>query len=95
MKFHHEEIQIMSDIQQQANIKSELVSDLTHTIASFLEWAETQKGLRLCAPFQAQKAHVSREQLLLEFFGIDMAMLESNVWQIADNSHQARVHYSN
>lgn len=85
----------MSDIQHQANIQSEFVSDLSHTIASFLEWAEKQKGLRLCSPCQTQKSHVSKEQLLLEFFGIDLAMLESNAWQIADHSHQARVRYSN
>ncbi|HUX65167.1 hypothetical protein [Sulfuricella sp.] len=71
----------MSDTKYPLNNKFERVSDLTHTIASFLEWAEQQKGLSLCEPYKPQypwymPIHTSKEQLLLEFFGIDLAALE-------------------
>jgi len=41
----------MSDTQYPLNNKLERVSDLTHAIASFLEWAEKQKKLSLCEPY--------------------------------------------
>ena len=71
----------MSDTKYPLNNKFEHVSDLTHAIASFLEWAEKQKGLRLCEPYKPQYSwyipvYTSKEQLLLEFFGIDLAALE-------------------
>ena len=72
----------MSDTQYPLNNKLERVSDLTHAIASFLEWAEKRKGLSLCEPYKPQYSwyvpiHISKEQLLLEFFGIDLAELEN------------------
>lgn len=76
-----EGIQIMSDTQYPLSDKFERVSDLAHAIASFLEWAETQKGLSLCEPYKPQYSwyvpiFTSKEQLLLEFFGIDLTALE-------------------
>lgn len=71
----------MSDTKYPLNNKFERISDLTHTIASFLEWAEKQKGFSLCEPYKPQNSwyipiHASKEQLLLEFFGINLAALE-------------------
>jgi len=77
----------MSGSKYPLNNKFERVSDLTHTIASFLEWAETRKGLSLCEPYKPQYSwytpiHTSKEQLLLEFFGIDLAALEGEKRQM-------------
>jgi len=71
----------MSNTKYPLTNEFERVSDLTHAIASFLEWAEEQKGLSLCEPYKPQYSwyvpvHTSKEQLLLEFFGIDLAALE-------------------
>jgi hypothetical protein len=79
----------MSDTKYPLNNKFEHVSDLTHAIASFLEWAENQKGLSLCEPYKPQYSwyiptHASKEQLLLEFFGIDLAALEREKRQMVD-----------
>ncbi|GAO35374.1 hypothetical protein SCT_0760 [Sulfuricella sp. T08] len=79
----------MSDTQYPLNIKLERVSDLTHAIANFLEWAEKQKGLRLCEAYKPQYSwfvpiHTSKEQLLLEFFDINPAELEIEKKQMTD-----------
>ena len=79
----------MSDIQYPLSNKLERVSDLTHAIANFLEWAEKQKGLRLCEPYKPQYSwfvpvHASKEQLLLEFFDINLSALESEKKQMAN-----------
>ena len=79
----------MSDTQYPLNNKFERVSDLKHAIASFLEWAEKQKGLSLCEPYKPQYSwyipiHASKEQLLLEFFGIDLAALEREKRQMSN-----------
>jgi len=79
----------MSDTQYPLNNEFDRVSDLTHAISSFLEWAEEQKGLRLCEPYKPQYSwfvpiHSSKEQLLLEFFGIDLTALEREKKQMAD-----------
>ena len=77
----------MPDTRYPLNNKFERVSDLTHTIASFLEWAEKQKGLSLCEPYKPQYSwyipiNTSKEQLLLEFFGIDLAAMEREKMQM-------------
>jgi hypothetical protein len=79
----------MSDTKYPLNHKLERVSDLTHAIASFLEWAEKQKKLSLCEPYKPQYSwfiptHASKEQLLLEFFDIDLAALEREKKQMVD-----------
>lgn len=84
----------MSDTKYPLNNKFERVSDLTHTIASFLEWAEKQKGLSLCEPYKPQYSwympiHTSKEQLLLEFFGIDLAALEREKKQMINECVKA------
>lgn len=80
----------MSDTKYPLNNKFERVSDLTHAIASFLEWAEKQKGLSLCEPYKPQYSwftpiHTGKEQLLLEFFGIDLAELEKEKREMLDD----------
>lgn len=84
----------MPNIQYPLNSKVELVADLSHTIAKFLEWAEKQKGLSLCEPYKPQYSwyvpiHASKEKLLLEFFGIDLAALESEKRQMVDERVRA------
>ena len=84
----------MSDTKYPLNHEFERVSDLTHAIANFLEWAEEQKGLRLCEPYKPQYSwfvpiHNSKEQLLLEFFGIDLTALEREKKQMIDESMKA------
>jgi len=79
----------MSDTQYPLNNKLERVSDLTHAIASFLEWAEKQKKLSLCEPYKPQYSWYvpilsSKEQLLMEYFGIDLAALEREKKQMND-----------
>lgn len=74
--------------------KFDRVSDMTHAIASFLDWAENQKGMRLCESYKPQYAwyvpsHSSREKLLLEFFGIDLAKLESEKRQMMEERKKA------
>lgn len=71
----------MSDNKYPLSNKFERVSDLILAIANFLEWAEKQKGLSLCEPYKPQYSwyvpiHTSKEQLLLDFFGIDLAALD-------------------
>lgn len=85
----------MSDIQYPLTNKFERVSDLTHAITSFLEWAEEQKGLTLCEPYKPQYSwfvpiHSSKEQLLLEFFGIDLAALEREKNQMIGEHMQVK-----
>lgn len=70
------------------------VSDLTHTIASFLEWTEQKKGLCLCEPYKPQYAwyvpiHASREKLLMEFFDIDLSALENEKRQMVEERSKA------
>lgn len=76
------------------NQKFDRVYDLTHAIASFLEWAEKEKDLSLCEPYKPQYAwfvpsNASREKLLLEFFGIDLAELERERRQMLDEQKKA------
>ena len=52
----------MPDIKYPLNNKFERVSDLTHAIASFLEWAEEKKGLILCEPYKPQYSWYSPYQ---------------------------------
>lgn len=71
----------MSDTQYPLTNKFEHVSDLTHAITNFLEWAKEQKGLTLCEPYKPQYSwfvpiHTSQEHLLMEYFGINLAALE-------------------
>lgn len=80
----------MSDTQYPLNNELERVSDLTHAISSFLEWAEKQKKLSLCEPYKPQYSwyvpiHTSKEQLLLEFFGIDLVALEKEKKQMTND----------
>ncbi|MBS4095527.1 MAG: hypothetical protein KGZ83_01645 [Sulfuricella sp.] len=70
------------------------VSDLTHTITSFLNWMEKQKGLRLCEAYKPQYEWYtpicgSKEELALEFFGIDLAELENENWLLASQLKNA------
>ena len=46
----------MSDTQYPLNNKLERVSDLTHAIASFLEWAKSRKSLA-CANHTSRSIH--------------------------------------
>jgi hypothetical protein len=76
------------------NDKFNRVHELTHAIASFLDWTEKQKGMRLCEPYKPQYAwyvpsHGSREKLLLEFFGIDLAELENEKRKMAEQRQKA------
>lgn len=76
------------------NERFDRVSDLSHTIASFLEWTEQKKGLRLCEPYKPQYAwyvpsHASREKLLLEFFNIDLSALEHEKRQMIEERTRA------
>lgn len=71
----------MSDTQYPLTNKLEHVADLRHAIASFLAWAKEQKGLTLCEPYKPQYSwftpiHASNEQLLMEYFGINLAALD-------------------
>ncbi len=65
--------------------KYDHISDFTHAMGTFLEWLEKQKGLRLCAAYKPQYEWyapicTSKEELLLEFFGISLEELENERW---------------
>lgn len=63
------------------------ISDITHVMSTFLDWLETQKGLRLCEAYKPQYEWYTpicgnKEELLLQFFGINLADLENEKWQM-------------
>lgn len=85
----------MPNIKYPINKRLNRISDLTHAITQFLNWAEKEKGLSLCESYKPQYAwyvpsHDCKEKLLLEFFGIDLHELENEKRQMqADYSKAA------
>ena len=84
----------MPNIKYPLNKKLNRVSDLTHTIAQFLDWAEKEKGLHLCESYKPQYAWYvpsldCKKMLLLEFFGIDLHELEREQRQMLAEQSKA------